>query len=158
MIPDLSQYLGKADLGKAVIGFFLGVFSARLLEFIKIRKIQKNITAFYNESVGEFQQAVNTIDREDGEEKYLSIKEKLSLAKSNLQMLLSYSWAIERLKPKYFFQLQKKYNLIQEIDKSPPFNGRNHWSVNLDFLRRYKEEITTEHKIFNKYLSDLKIV
>ena len=146
---------------KLVFSFFSGLIVAllvnRIIEFLKRKNIQKNITMFYNESIGEFREAIKTIGKEDGEEKYLSIQEKLNSTKSNLEKLLTYSWAIERLKPKYYVQLQKRSNLIQEIEKSPPFNGRNHWSINLDFLRRYENEITTDHKKFKRYIDNLNI-
>jgi hypothetical protein len=142
---------------KLVISFCSGLLANRLYELLKIKKVQKNITMFYDESIDEFQEAVNTIKPDDGEEKYLAVKEKLRVAKSNIQTLLSYSWSAERLKPKFFFKLQKKNNLIQEIEKTFPFNGKNHFSNSLDFLRRYQEEITPEHARFKNIFNELKI-
>jgi hypothetical protein len=137
--------------------FCLGLFSSNVLEFLKRKRIQKNISRFYNESIGEFKGAINTISDADGEEKYNNILDKLAWAKANLETLLGYSWSVERLESKFFYQLKEKYHFIQELEKSPAFKTGNHFSDKIFFLRKLREGKTPEQQYVCHLIDKLEI-
>jgi hypothetical protein len=139
-----------------LISFCLGLFSPIILEIIKRKKIQRNIASVYNESIKEFQKVINEIDREDDEKRYLAIEEKLSMAKSNLENLLSYSWAAEKLSPEFFYQLQKKKDLILQLERTAAFDPKQeNFVIKLNFLKRRKEGKTADYQKFNELFDQL---
>ena len=140
-----------------VISFFLGLFSNRLLEGIKIGKNQKIITAIYNDSIGEFVKEVNNIEELGDEKKYSTIQEKFSLAKSNIEKLLNYSWAVEKMKPSFFQELQMKMYLIQKMEKTIPFDPAQSIVIKLTFLKNFRGSQAGNHQEFAEIFNNLKI-
>jgi hypothetical protein len=144
--------------------FFLGLFSREITGWIRKCKTQNNITSIYLKSIedfiNEYRKTKDITITKDSEPVYSAIYAKFVFAKENLKTLLSYSWAVEKMDPKFFEKMLQRMSIIQAIVNTVPFDKEEKWDKKLIFLKNHHNEELwppdqTAHKEFDNLLEKL---
>ncbi|MGD2127065.1 MAG: hypothetical protein PVG99_13355 [Desulfobacteraceae bacterium] len=146
-----------------LFSFFLGLVSREVLDRINKGRAQKSIASMYEKSVIAFtNEYAKTKDiTEYKESTYSAFLAKFIELRENVKALVSYSWAVEKIRPEFFSDLQDKLSKIQEMETTVPFDEALDHEEKLIFLKDHHDERSwppdvDEHERFKRLLEELR--
>jgi hypothetical protein len=146
-----------------LISFFLGLASREVLDRISKGRAQKSIASMYEKSVMAFENEYAKIrDLEQYNiSAYSAFLAKFEELRENVKALVSYAWAVEKIKPEFFSYLQDKLSKIQEMGTTFPFDKEAAHEEKLSFLKKHHDRDhwspqTEEHERFDRLLGEIR--